>query len=175
MRYPTNFLLTQNTISSIIEAWPCRVSIVLKTHKTFNINSLSNPVVEGVSKCDFAMSRDVACRVSISTIVYKTFNINSLSNQIVESVSKLLFQCGSRDAINRVSTTALGKSLIFNILYVATLVETWRAASLQHQCRNFDTPTTTGLSKLPDTECLISYCRYRDAARHVSTLAEIAF
>ena len=67
----------------------CRVSIVLKAHKTFNINSLSNPVVEGVSKCDFAMSRDVACRVSMFTTTYKIFNINSLSNQIVEDVSKL--------------------------------------------------------------------------------------
>ena len=67
------------------------------------------------------------------------------SNVAVEGVSKLLFQCGSRDAINRVSTTMFDKSLIFNVLYVVTLVETWRAASLQHQCRNFDTPTTTGL------------------------------
>ena len=41
--------------------------------------------VEGVSKCDFAMSRDVACRVSMFTATYKTFNINSLSNQIVET------------------------------------------------------------------------------------------
>ena len=48
-----------------------------------------NPIVEGVSKCDFAMSRDVACRVLMFTTIYKTFNINSLSNQIVEDVSKL--------------------------------------------------------------------------------------
>ena len=41
--------------------------------------------LEGVSKCDFAMSRDVACRVSMFTTIYKTFNINSLSNQIVET------------------------------------------------------------------------------------------
>ena len=59
-----------------------------------------------------------------------------------EGVSKLLFQCGSRDAINRVSTTGFNKLLIFNVLYVLTPAETWRAASLQHQCRNFDTPTT---------------------------------
>ena len=91
------------------------------------------------------MSRDVACRVSMFTTIYKIFNINSLSNQIVEGVSKLLFQCGSRDAINRVSTTTFGKLLIFNVLYVATPVETWRAASLQHQCRNFDTPSTATL------------------------------
>ena len=51
-------------------------------------------------------------------------------------------------AINRVSTTAFDKLLIFNVLYVATPVETWRAASLQHQCRNFDTPTTIWLDKL---------------------------
>ena len=47
-------------------------------------------VAEGVSKCDFAMSRDVACRVSMFTTTYKTFNINSLSSQIVEGVSKLI-------------------------------------------------------------------------------------
>ena len=41
--------------------------------------------VEGVSKCDFAMSRDVACRVSMFATTYKTFNINSLSKQIVET------------------------------------------------------------------------------------------
>ncbi len=41
--------------------------------------------VEGVSKCDFAMSRDVACRVSMFATTYKTFNINSLSSQIVET------------------------------------------------------------------------------------------
>ena len=41
--------------------------------------------VEGVSKCDFAMSRDVACRVSMFATTYKTFNINSLFNQIVET------------------------------------------------------------------------------------------
>ncbi len=35
-------------------------------------------VAEGVSKCDFAMSRDVACRVSMFATTYKTFNINSL-------------------------------------------------------------------------------------------------
>ena len=40
---------------------------------------------EGVSKCDFAMSRDVACRVSMFATTYKTFNINSLSSQIVET------------------------------------------------------------------------------------------
>ena len=34
-------------------------------------------IVEGVSKCDFAMSRDVACRVSMFATTYKTFNINS--------------------------------------------------------------------------------------------------
>ena len=28
-------------------------------------------VAEGVSKCDFAMSRDVACRVSMSATTYK--------------------------------------------------------------------------------------------------------
>ena len=38
-----------------------------------------------VSKCDFAMSRDVACRVSMFATTYKTFNINSLSSQIVET------------------------------------------------------------------------------------------
>ena len=42
-------------------------------------------VVEGVSKCDFAMSRDVACRISMSATMYKTFNINGLSNQTVET------------------------------------------------------------------------------------------
>ena len=78
----------------------------------------------------------------------------------VEGVSKLLFQCGSRDAINRVSTTGFNKLLIFNVLgfnkllifnvlYVLTPVETWRAASLQHQCRNFDTPSTTIKHLLP--------------------------
>ena len=41
--------------------------------------------VEGVSKCDFAMSRDVACRVSTSVITYKTLNINGLYSQIVET------------------------------------------------------------------------------------------
>ena len=41
--------------------------------------------VEGVSKCDFAMSRDVACRVSMFVTTYKIFNINSLSSQIVET------------------------------------------------------------------------------------------
>ena len=44
-----------------------------------------NKTVEGVSKCDFAMSRDVACRVSMFATIYKTFNINSLSNQTVET------------------------------------------------------------------------------------------
>ena len=44
--------------------------------------------LEGVSKCDFAMSRDVACRVSIFVIMYKILNINSLFSQIVEGVSK---------------------------------------------------------------------------------------
>ena len=48
-------------------------------------NYHSNVAVEGVSKCDFAMSRDVACRVSMFATTYKTFNINSLSNQIVET------------------------------------------------------------------------------------------
>ena len=48
-----------------------------------------------VSKCDFAMSRDVACRVSMFATTYKTFNINSLSNQIVETqnFASLLPQC----------------------------------------------------------------------------------
>ena len=41
--------------------------------------------VEGVSKCGFAMSRDVACRVSMFAIMHKTLNINDLSNQIVET------------------------------------------------------------------------------------------
>ena len=40
---------------------------------------------EGVSKCDFAMSRDVACRVSMSATTYKIFNINGLFSQIVET------------------------------------------------------------------------------------------
>ena len=81
---------------------------------------------------------------------------------VVEGVSKLLFQCGSRDAINRVSTTVLGKSLIFNILYVVTLVETWRAASLQHQCRNFDTPSTgTELHFEARLELILRWCRCR--------------
>ena len=84
-------------------------------------------------------------RLGVRNNTHKTLNINNLSNQIVEGVSKLLFQCGSRDAINRVSTTAFDKLLIFNVLYVAAPVETWRAASLQHQCRNFDTPTTATL------------------------------
>ena len=35
-------------------------------------------IVEGVSKCDFAMSRDVACRVSMFATTYKTFNIKIL-------------------------------------------------------------------------------------------------
>ena len=48
-----------------------------------------NVAVEGVSKCDFAMSRDVTCRVSMFAIMYKIFNINGLFNQIVEGVSKL--------------------------------------------------------------------------------------
>ena len=77
----------------------------------------------------------------------------------VEGVSKLSFQCGSRDAINRVSTTVFGKLLIFNVLYVVAPVETWRAASLQHQCRNFDTPSTTGRYELFDYQCLtITLC-----------------
>ena len=44
--------------------------------------------MEGVSKYDFAMSRDVAYRVSMFTTIYKILNINSLPNQIVEGVSK---------------------------------------------------------------------------------------
>ena len=61
---------------------------------------------------------------------------------VVEGVSKLSFQCGSRDAKFCVSTIWLDKLLILNALYVVVNIETWRAASLQHQCRNFDTPTT---------------------------------
>ena len=61
-------------------------------------------------------------------------------NVAVEGVSKLSFQCGSRDAKFCVSTIWLDKLLILNVLYVVALVETWRAASLQHQCRNFDAP-----------------------------------
>ena len=48
-------------------------------------NYHSNVAVGGVSKCDFAMSRDVACRVSMFATIYKTLNINSLFNQIVET------------------------------------------------------------------------------------------
>ena len=36
---------------------------------------LRNVAVEGVSKCDFAMSRDVACRVSIILMIHKMLNI----------------------------------------------------------------------------------------------------
>ena len=79
----------QNTGIDIVETWHCRVSMSATTHKIFNINKLTNKIVEGVSKCDFAMSRDVACRVSMSITMYKILNINSLSNQIVEDVSKL--------------------------------------------------------------------------------------
>ena len=61
---------------------------------------------------------------------------SSLSNPVVVGVSKLLFQCGSRDAINRVSTTTFGKLLIFNVLYVATPVETWRAALVSQKIIN---------------------------------------
>ena len=66
----------------------CRVSMFVIMYKIFNINSLFSQIVEGVSKCDFAMSRDVACRVSMFVIMYKIFNINSLFSQIVEGVSK---------------------------------------------------------------------------------------
>ena len=41
-------------------------------------NYHSNVAVEGVSKCDFAMSRDVACRVSMFAIAPKIPNINNL-------------------------------------------------------------------------------------------------
>ena len=58
----------------------------------------------------------------------------------VEGVSKLSFHCGSRDAKFCVSTTIPGKLLIFNVLCAIVGVETRRATSLQHQCRNFDTP-----------------------------------
>ena len=54
-------------------------------HKRVYQNYHFKVAVEGVSKCDFAMSRDVACRVSMFATTYKTFNINSLSNQIVET------------------------------------------------------------------------------------------
>ena len=63
--------------------------------KLFIYKILCNMIVEGVSKCDFAMSRDVACRVSMFATTYKTFNINNLSNQIVETqnFASLLPQC----------------------------------------------------------------------------------
>ena len=54
-------------------------------HKRVYQNYHFKVAVEGVSKCDFAMSRDVACRVSMFATTYKTFNINNLSNQIVET------------------------------------------------------------------------------------------
>ena len=61
------------------------VSTRVTTYKILNINNLPNTVVEGVSKCDFAMSRDVACRVSMSATMYKIFNINDLFSQTVET------------------------------------------------------------------------------------------
>ena len=67
----------------------CCVSITVTAHKALNINQFIHPGCRGVSKCDFAMSRDVACRVSMFVTTYKTFNINNLSNQIIEGVSKL--------------------------------------------------------------------------------------
>ena len=41
-------------------------------------------------------------------MLYQNYHFNVAT----EGVSKLLFQCGSRDAINRVSTTVFGKLLI---------------------------------------------------------------
>ena len=62
----------QNSGIGIVETWRCRVSMFAIVYKILNINLLirlivrayqnyhSNVAVEGVSKCDFAMSRDVA-------------------------------------------------------------------------------------------------------------------
>ena len=55
------------------------------SNKLLIFNILYTVMGEGVSKCDFAMSRDVACRISMFATTYKTFNINSLFNQIVET------------------------------------------------------------------------------------------
>ena len=59
----------------------------------------------------------------------------------------MLFQCGSRDAINRVSTTAFDKLLIFNVLYVATPVETRRAALVSQKKFNIEKPAKIRLRK----------------------------
>ena len=68
-----------------------RHTLFIYANAAFIVSTVSiqtTRLVEGVSKCDFAMSRDVACRVSIFIIMYKIFNINSLFSQIVEGVSK---------------------------------------------------------------------------------------
>ena len=86
----------------------------------------------------------------------------------------MLFQCGSRDAINRVSTATFGKLLIFNVLYVVTPVETWRAASLQHQCRNFDTPSAIIWHFIVDKQInntIYKFAMRRDVACRVSLTA----
>ena len=57
--------------------------------------------------------------------------MNELTILIVEGVSKLSFQCGSRDAINRVSTTGLANCLTLNMLYAINAAETRHATSLR--------------------------------------------
>ena len=50
----------QNTGIDIVEMWHCRVSMFTIIYKTFNINSLSNQIVEDVSKL-CAGGRAVQC------------------------------------------------------------------------------------------------------------------
>ena len=110
-----------------------------------NIKQFDNPVVEGVSKCDFFRCRDVACRVSTTLTIHKMLNIKQFDNPVVEGVSKLSFQCGSRDAKFCVSTICLDKLLILNVLYVVANIETRHATSLLMAKSHFDTPSTASL------------------------------
>ena len=98
---------------------------------------------EGVSKCDFFKCRDVACRVSMFPTTYKTFNINNLSNQIVETQNFASLLLHWNDNFDAPSTIGLDKLLIFNAICAIINVETQRATFLQHQYRNFDTPSLT--------------------------------
>ena len=121
----------------------CRILMSAITHKTLNINSLFNQIVEDVSKCDFFRCRDVACRVSMFATTYKTFNINNLSNQIVETQNFASLLLHWNDNFDTPSTIGLDKLLIFNVICAIINVETQRATFLQHQYCNFDTPSLT--------------------------------